>query len=72
MSKTQVPSPIAGSISQIHIGDGERVSSGERIGEIELMKTMFSIEANADGIITWKLPLGSVVAEDEIIAEIED
>lgn len=65
-----VQSPVVGSISQQHVGDGAPVIAGEVIGEIECMKTLFGIVAPCDGVVKWIAGLGVFVGEGETIAEI--
>lgn len=55
----------------LHVDDGSRVEEGERVCDIELMKTQFPLVATASGVIRFRVELGAVVGEGDVIAVIE-
>lgn len=69
--RTPIRAEVVGSVSNQHCDTGAQVKAGESIGEVECMKTMFSILAPCDGVLRWIADVGAFVGEGEIIAEIE-
>ena len=68
---TPVISDIAGVVATFLVEDGASVDKGERIMDIECMKSFFPVEAPAAGIVHFKVELGEAVGQDEVVAQIE-
>lgn len=68
----EVLSDMDGCLSSVLVDDGCEVEEGEKIAEIELMKTFFPVEAPASGVITFKIALGEIVEHGGLIAIIEE
>lgn len=60
-----------GVFSYQHFEDGAQVEKGQSIGEVELMKTFYSVEAPASGKVRYLVALGEMVAAGQALAEIE-
>ena len=69
---TPVLASIYGSLAVIDKPSGSVVKKGETIAQIECMKSFWELIAPADGVIHWRLTLGEVVGQDEIVAQIEE
>lgn len=67
----EVLSEYPGVLSNIAMESGATVEEGERIADVELMKTMFPVYATASGVVSFRIELGEVVAEGDVIAVIE-
>ena len=59
-----------GVIGQWLVDDGDNVTEGQLIYELEIEKTMVEIEAPASGILRQKAKAGESFAVGEIIGEI--
>jgi biotin carboxyl carrier protein len=66
----EIISPIIGTISYLSIPDGNTVVQGEEICQIECMKTFYPVYAPKDGKLRYRLMLGDMVSDGEVIAEI--
>lgn len=66
--RIEVHAPVFGSLAMLHAENEAEVELGDRICEIEAMKTYFSVIAPAKGKLTWRLGLGEVIGTGEIIA----
>ena len=47
-----VPSPMAGVVTAVHVEPGQAVTKGAPLAVVEAMKMRFTLEAEADGVIT--------------------
>lgn len=72
MASSNVLTDYPGVLSMLFVDNGAVVEEGERVAEVELMKCMWPVIASASGAITFRIELGEVVAEGDIIAVIED
>lgn len=68
---TLVLSPMTGSVALRHADDGANVGAGETILDIECMKTMWPVYAPAAGVVRYRVELGEVVGEGDVVAVIE-
>ena len=71
MRTTECRAELAGTVSVRLVDDGAQVEAGERILEIECMKTLWGVSAPCAGVIRHKVELGHVVAQDQVVAIIE-
>lgn len=62
---------LPGSVSYFHVGDGDLVAEGENVIAIECMKMQHDMPAPAAGRVRFKVALGEMVEQDQVIAEIE-
>ena len=67
----EVLPPCVASLSQWYFDDGDRVTKGDHIADVESMKTIFPIDAPATGVLRYKADLGDIVGEDDPLALIE-
>jgi biotin carboxyl carrier protein len=70
MKSVEVITDYPGVLSNLHVEDGAAVEEGDRLADIELMKTMFPIVAPASGVVSFRISLGQVVGEGDVIAVI--
>lgn len=63
--------PLDGAVMLHNVEDGARVAAGDRLMEIECMKTLWPVEAPAAGIVRIIAGLGQVVGTDQPVATIE-
>lgn len=68
VGRIEIQSPIYGTLALLHAETGVEVAAGERICEIEAMKTFISVETADSGTLEWAVELGSVVGEDDVLA----
>lgn len=68
--KTDVISPLMGSISMIFAEEGAIVAEGDKLLAVECMKMQYDIEAPADGRLVLKVELGDIVGQDDLLAVI--
>lgn len=47
-----VPAPMAGVVTAVHVEVGQAVAKGAPLAVVEAMKMRFTLEAEADGVIT--------------------
>lgn len=47
-----VPSPMAGVVTAVHVEAGQAVAKGAPLAVVEAMKMRFTLEAEAEGVIT--------------------
>jgi acetyl-CoA/propionyl-CoA carboxylase biotin carboxyl carrier protein len=71
MRTTDCRAEIAGTVALRCADDGASVEAGDRIVEVECMKTLWPIVAPCAGVVRHRIELGQVVAQDEIVAVIE-
>ena len=64
----ELRAPMPGSVVAVHVADGARVSTGDRIATIEAMKMEHSVVAPHDGIVTLSTNVGDQVARDHVLA----
>jgi biotin carboxyl carrier protein len=69
---SDVRSDYPGVLSFLLVDDGSLVEDGDHVCDVELMKNMFPVYANASGVITMQAKLGEIVAEGDVIATISD
>ena len=69
--RVEVKAQTDGTLSLLHVETGEKVAAGETVAEAESMKMMYAIEAPANGTLFWLTPLGAVIGEGDVLAEIE-
>lgn len=70
MAKTVVESEMTGSISLLHVDDGDLVEAGDNVLAIELMKTQNDIPSPVSGRVHFLVALGELVEQDQPIFEI--
>jgi acetyl-CoA/propionyl-CoA carboxylase biotin carboxyl carrier protein len=71
MRTTECRAELAGTIAVQLVEDGAQVAAGEKIVEIECMKTLWGVSAPCAGVVRHKVQLGHVVAQDQVVAVIE-
>lgn len=71
MKIVRVRSILPGAITVFHVDDGDRVQNGDPILAIECMKQQTDFPAPAAGVVRFKVELGDVVEQDQVLAEIE-
>lgn len=71
MASSNVHTDYPGVLSMLFVDNGSTVEAGDRVAEVELMKCMWPVLASETGIITFRIELGEVVAEGDVIAVIE-
>ena len=71
MSKTQITSPVVGTLALLHVENGATVAAGETIGEVESMKMYLGLVTSVGGVVRWRYNLGEIVGEGDVIAEVE-
>ncbi|WP_125131781.1 biotin carboxylase N-terminal domain-containing protein [Microbacterium sp. 10M-3C3] len=64
--------PLPGTVVAVHVGDGDRVSAGERMLTIEAMKMEHTLTAPRAGIARIRVAVGATVARDEDVAAVDD
>ena len=67
----EVRSDIAGVVAMFSVEDGDSVEKGDRILDIECMKSLFPVDAPKAGIVRLKVELGEAIGQDEVVAIIE-
>ncbi len=65
----ELRAPMPGSVVAVHVADGARVATGDRIATIEAMKMEHSVVAPHDGIVTLSTNVGDQVARDHVLAD---
>lgn len=63
--------PMPGTVVALHVGDGSRVTAGERIASIEAMKMEQPVVAPHDGIAHLLVSVGDQVRRDQVLARVE-
>lgn len=71
MTEVPVLSPIVGAVAQWSVEDGAQVEADEVVGQVESMKVFFEVRAPAAGTLRYRVELGEVVGQDDVIAVIE-
>ena len=71
MRTVSLPAGISGTVAMRLVEDGAHVEAGDRVIEVESMKTFWSVAAPCAGIVRHQAELGEVVGQDQIIAIIE-
>jgi len=71
MKIVEVCSDIPGALSLWHVEDGSKVEEDEPICEVECMKTLMRVLAPATGTVRYRMSLGEVVGQENVIAVIE-
>lgn len=67
----EVYPPVVASVAEWHADDGATVEEGDIIAQVESMKTFFPIHAPATGVLRYKVDLGEIVGQEDLIAVIE-
>lgn len=70
-ASVDVHSPLTGSVNLVYVENGARVAAGDRLVEVECMKTLWPVDAPADGIVSLHVSPGEVVGENQLIATID-
>ncbi|MCH5290346.1 MAG: sodium-extruding oxaloacetate decarboxylase subunit alpha [Treponema sp.] len=65
-----VTAPVAGTLLKQCFADGTSVTKGQTVIVIESMKMELEVKASADGTITYSVPVGTQVANGQVLASI--
>ena len=65
-----VVSPVFGTLSLLHVAEGEVVEEGDALCEVEAMKVFMRVPAPCSGKVSWLVELGEVVSEGDVLAEV--
>lgn len=57
-----------GTLSYLEVEDGAQVEAGDRIAEVECMKTFWPLTAPIAGKVTFRLKLGDFVGHGDVVA----
>ncbi len=60
-----------GTLSHLDVDDGALVEEGERIAEVECMKTYWPLVAAIAGSVRFRLKLGEFVGHGDVVATVE-
>ncbi|MCA3141358.1 MAG: carboxyl transferase domain-containing protein [Betaproteobacteria bacterium] len=73
VSDGRVRAPLPASVAQVHVQPGERVSAGQRLVTIEVMKMESAVEAPSAGTVrAVHVRVASQVAAGEVLVEMEE
>ncbi|MFG6492051.1 acetyl/propionyl/methylcrotonyl-CoA carboxylase subunit alpha [Microbacterium sp. P03] len=62
--------PMPGAVVAVHVADGARVRTGERVVTIEAMKMEQPLVAPHDGIVSLRVAIGEQVRRDQVLARV--
>jgi oxaloacetate decarboxylase alpha subunit len=68
---TVIPAPVAGTVLRYAVSEGARVQAGDTIVIIESMKMELEIKSTAAGAVHFLAPVGTQVASQQPLAEIQ-
>ena len=71
MARVPIYSPLTGSVAVLLAEDGALIAEDEPIMELEAFKMITGINAPVAGKIYYRVALGEVVGEDDVLAVIE-
>ena len=71
MAKELIPAPTTGVLMSFSFKNGDSVVAGDVIAVMEVMKLMFNIESQSNGVIKYLVGEGDLVAADDIVAEVQ-
>jgi biotin carboxyl carrier protein len=63
---------ITGTLSYWLVEDGAAVQEGEHVADVECMKVFFPVYAPAAGVLRYAAKLGEVLAQDQVLALVEE
>jgi biotin carboxyl carrier protein len=63
---------MPGVLTMLYVDEGAEVEEGDRVCEIELMKTLFPLVATASGVVHFLFNLGEIVAADDVVATVTE
>ena len=66
-----IASSLPGTVSFFHVEDGDIVEEGQNVIAVECMKMQLDLSAPRSGRVRFKVALGEMVEQDQVIAEIE-
>ena len=62
---------LPGSVAYFHVEDGDSVEEGDNVIAVECMKMNMDITAPVAGKVRFRVALGEMVEQGQVIAEIE-
>lgn len=68
----ELRAPMPGAVVAVHVEDGARVATGERIVTIEAMKMEHPLIAPHDGVVVLTTTVGAQVRRDQVLATVRD
>ena len=71
VSDGMVLAAMPGTLAQVEVADGERVTAGQAIGVLEAMKMEVALTAPADGVVRVRASAGEQVAARQVLFEVE-
>jgi acetyl-CoA carboxylase biotin carboxyl carrier protein len=69
--RSEVRSPIAGSVWTHVASVGQRVEVGAMLLVLEVMKTEFPIESTVAGVVAWLRPCNETIEADDVVVTID-
>jgi acetyl-CoA/propionyl-CoA carboxylase biotin carboxyl carrier protein len=66
----ELRAPMPGAVVAVHVTDGARVSTGDRIATIEAMKMEHPVTAPHDGVVRVDVAVGDQVRRDQVLAHV--
>nr|WP_274638442.1 biotin carboxylase N-terminal domain-containing protein [Microbacterium bovistercoris] len=69
-SDPELRAPMPGAVAAVHVADGARVVTGDRIITLEAMKMEHPLAAPHDGIVTLAAAAGDQVRRDQVLARV--
>lgn len=66
----ELRAPMPGAVVAVHVADGARVSTGDRIATIEAMKMEHPVTAPHDGVVRVDVAVGDQVRRDQMLAHV--
>lgn len=70
-AQASILSPFDGTVALYHVEVGDVVVVGEKLLEVESMKTFMRVDSTAAGTVSWLEDLGVMVGHDQVIAIVE-
>lgn len=70
--KTDVKSPMAGSVQHFYFEDNELIEANNKIVGLESMKMMYDVATPVGGRIHYSVKLGQVINRGDVLAEVEE
>ena len=67
----EIESPMTGTVTMLYVEEGGEVEYNENIIGIECMKMLYDVRAPFAGTVRYRVQLGEVVNQDDVVAILE-